>query len=67
MARIVRVEVDLDKCVGSRICVAIAPKVFALDENGQARVTDVEGDTLGNIRAAAEGCPLGAITVEETQ
>jgi ferredoxin len=67
MARVLRVEVDLDKCVGSRICVAIAPKVFALDENGQAKVTDIEGDTLENIRAAAEGCPLGAITVEETQ
>ena len=63
----VRIEVDYDRCVGSRICVAVAPKVFALDENGQALVVDPSGDTLEAIHAAAEGCPVSAITVEEVK
>lgn len=67
MVKHVRIEIDPDRCVGSRICVAIAPKVFVLDEYGQAKVSDVEGDTLESIRAAAEGCPLSAITVEDTE
>lgn len=61
----VRIEVDHDKCVGSRICIAIAPEVFTLDVNGQASVVDPEGDTLEAINAAAEGCPVSAITIED--
>jgi ferredoxin len=67
MSHAVRIEVDHDKCVGSRICVAIAPNVFTLDENGQATVADPAGDTLESIHAAAEGCPVSAITVERAK
>jgi ferredoxin len=67
MTPAIRVEVDPDKCVGSRICVAIAPKVFVLDDNGQATVADPAGDTVETIRAAAEGCPVSAITVEDVK
>jgi ferredoxin len=67
MARTVRIRVDHDKCVGSRICVAISPKVFELDANGQAAVADPDADTLEMIRMAAEGCPVSAITVEAAQ
>lgn len=65
MSRSYRIEVDLDKCVGSRICVAIAPKVFRLNEDGQASVVDAPEDVIENIRMAAEGCPVSAITVKE--
>lgn len=67
MARTVRIQVDHDKCVGSRICVAIAPKVFDLDANGQATVLDPEADAAETIRIAAEGCPVTAITVEAAE
>lgn len=67
MADAVRIHVDHDKCVGSRICTAIAPQVFALDENGQACVSNPTGDTLEAIQAAAEGCPVSAITIEEVK
>lgn len=67
MRHALRIHVDHDKCVGSRICTAIAPKVFALDENGQARVVDPMGDTLEVIEAAAEGCPVIAITIEDVK
>jgi ferredoxin len=59
------IQVDLDKCVGSRICVAIAPKVFRLSEDGQASVVDAGGDIIGNIRMAEEACPVSAIAVKE--
>lgn len=61
----IRITVDHDKCVGSRICTAIAPAVFELDANGQASVRDPKGDTLANMLAAAEGCPVSAIVIEK--
>lgn len=65
MARSVQIQVDYDQCVGSRICTAIAPKVFGLNEDGQACVLDPQGDTLEVILMAAEGCPVAAIKVKE--
>ncbi len=67
MPRKLRVTVDHNKCVGSTICVLTTPKVFALNENGQSIVVDLEGDTEAHIVSAAVGCPTGAITVEEAE
>ena len=61
-----RISIDYDKCVGSRICTAVAPNVFTLNENSQAAVVNAEGDTLETIKMAAEACPVSAITIEET-
>ena len=67
MVRHVRIQVDYDKCVGSSICVSIAPKVFALNKEGQASVVDPQGEPPEHIREAAEGCPMSAIIVEEVE
>ncbi len=67
MARQLRVSVDHTKCVGSTICIQIAPKVFALDDNRQSTVVNVNGDTPARIKEAAEGCPLSAIVVEDAE
>jgi ferredoxin len=67
MARSFRIEVDYDACVGSRICNAIAPRVFGLSKDGQALVRDALGDSLESIRTAAEGCPVSAIKVLEVE
>lgn len=67
MTRCLRITVDHDKCVGSRICVAIAPAIFELDDNGQASVLDPSGDTLENALAAADGCPVSAIVIEQDE
>ncbi len=67
MARQLRVSVDHTKCVGSTICIQIAPKVFALDDNRQSTVVNADGDTPGRIKEAAEGCPLSAIVIEDAQ
>ncbi len=62
----VRISIDYDKCVGSRICTAVAPNVFTLNEDSQAAVVNAKGDTLETIKMAAEACPVSAITIEET-
>jgi ferredoxin len=64
MAGNVKVTVDHDKCVGTTICVLTVPKVFALDQQGQAIVIDPDGDTMEHLRYAEEQCPQGAITIE---
>ncbi len=61
----VRISIDHDKCVGSRICVAVSSTVFALNADAQAVVMDVGGDALDNIRMAAEACPVSAISIED--
>lgn len=61
----VRISINYDKCVGSRICTAVAPNVFSLNEESQAAVRNAEGDTLETIKDAAEACPVSAITIEE--
>lgn len=67
MPRRLRVRVDHDKCVGSTICLQIAPGVFALDENRQATVADPDVEDGAPILKAAEECPVGAIIVEDLE
>lgn len=64
MAQVPRIRIDYDKCVGSRLCTVIAPKVFELNQDGQAAVANATGDELKIIQTAAEACPVSAITVE---
>ena len=65
MERRVRIRVDYDRCVGSSICVSIAPNVFVLNKDRQASVVVAHKDATGGIWEAAAGCPMGAITVED--
>ena len=67
MSEKVRISVDHNKCVGSRLCIQFAPGVFALDENGQSAVSDVGGGTRAEIIEAGEQCPMEAITVEDAE
>lgn len=60
-----RISIDYDKCVGSRICTAVAPNAFTLNEDSQATVMNPDGDSLETIKMAAEACPVSAITIEE--
>ncbi len=59
------VAVDKTKCTGEGACIAIAPYVFELDEDGFAEVIDCEGADQESILEAAMSCPTGAITVVE--
>jgi ferredoxin len=65
--RRLRVHIDYDRCVGSAICVRIAPGVFALNDAGQSSVRDPDGDSTEKVLEAAEGCPTMAILVEDEE
>ncbi|ORT60438.1 ferredoxin [Streptomyces sp. CB03238] len=57
------VEVDRHVCIGSGMCVHHAPDGFTLDAARQSRPRAPETDADERILAAAEGCPVEAITI----
>jgi ferredoxin len=63
----VRAIVDLDRCEGNARCVAVAPELFALGDDDQARVlmTDVPPELREKADAAVRLCPRQAIAVDE--
>lgn len=60
-----RVRVNLDLCVGTGSCAAIAPRVFSLGPKGKAQVRNPEGEISEKIWAAARACPTHAIILED--
>lgn len=61
-----KVEVLRGKCISAGSCVAIAPKVFELDEQGIATVISQDGDPDDTKLLAAQSCPTAAIVVTDT-
>lgn len=59
-----RVRIDRDKCIGAENCVVTAPTVFILDDDGKARLVDVEQAPEDLLWLAAELCPTEAIVLE---
>ncbi|NGO80807.1 ferredoxin [Streptomyces sp. YC504] len=57
------VEVDRGVCIGSGMCVTSAPEGFRLDTARQSHPQQSETDASEEILAAAEGCPVEAITL----
>ncbi|MFP4045552.1 MAG: ferredoxin [Candidatus Aenigmatarchaeota archaeon] len=55
------VEVDEDACIGCGSCVAVAPDIFELGDNGKAKVK--EDEATEEAKEAATVCPVDAITV----
>lgn len=62
-----RVEVIRDKCISAASCVAIAPRVFQLDEEGIAIVISQDGEDDDTKLLAAQSCPTAAIIVTDTE
>jgi ferredoxin len=62
-----QVQVIREKCISAASCVAIAPAVFALDEEGIAKVLDQNGNDDDTKLLAAQSCPTAAIVVIDTQ
>lgn len=60
------VHVDRARCIGSGVCVRIAPGVFELDEEGVAVVNDAHAASRSELLAAAETCPTFAIVLFES-
>jgi ferredoxin len=57
------VSVDRAACRGSRECVRLAARAFALDAEGRARVRDAAAEPDAALVAAARACPRFAIEV----
>lgn len=53
------VEVDKDSCIGCGSCVAVAPEIFELDDDGKADVK--KDETTEKTKEAATVCPVDAI------
>lgn len=62
-----QVKVIRDKCIGAASCVAIAPKVFELDEENIATVISQDGNDDDTKLLAAQSCPTAAIIVTNTE
>lgn len=61
-----KVSVIRSKCIGAASCVAIAPKVFGLDDKNLAFV--ISEDELDDMKLlAAQSCPTAAITVTDIE
>lgn len=65
MARRIAVHVDHDLCVSNGMCMAVAPKAFVADENGQSIAADPNAEALDKVLEAAASCPVGAIVVTD--
>ncbi|MFB7866588.1 MULTISPECIES: ferredoxin [unclassified Streptomyces] len=57
------VEVDRGVCIGSGMCVNHAPDGFRLDSARQSHPREAEADANERVLAAAEGCPVEAISI----
>jgi ferredoxin len=61
-----KVTVLRDKCIGAASCVAIAPKVFALDAEQKAYI--IGQDELDDMKLlAAQSCPTAAIVITDVE
>ncbi len=60
-----KAHVNRELCVGSAICVQIAPDAFQLDDEGKSHVVDASAADLETLKEAARNCPVQAIVVEE--
>ena len=57
------IRIDRERCMGSGNCVFWAPDSFDLDEDGYSVVVDASATDEERLRVAAEGCPVGAISL----
>ena len=57
------IRIDRDRCMGSGNCVFWAPETFDLGEDGYSVVVDAAATDEERLRVAAEGCPVGAISL----
>jgi ferredoxin len=57
------IKIDTELCMGSGNCMFWAPETFDLNDDGHAVVLDAAADPEEKVRIAAQGCPVGAISL----
>lgn len=62
-----RIVVDHDLCEGNAVCVRVAPAVFTVGDDDQARVIldPLPASERANIEAAVARCPRQALVLRE--
>jgi ferredoxin len=62
-----RVDVDMDRCIGSGMCTTLAPELFELDDDGVLRVKAhvVPPGSEEGAEEAVACCPAEAIALED--
>jgi ferredoxin len=59
----IEIRIDRETCMGSGNCLFWAPRSFDLADDGRAVVVDATATDEVHLRVAAEGCPVGAISL----
>jgi ferredoxin len=67
MEEAVKARVDRSLCIGSAMCVSIAPDVFELDNQGQSHAINPDPGDDDLLREVAESCPVLAIVLEDDE
>ena len=62
-----KVKVDRELCIGVGNCVAIAPRVFKLDQQNKAVAAEASSVDEQTLWDAAESCPENAIILEDDE
>ena len=63
-----KVTVDRNLCIGAASCIAVAPKMFALDGEAKAIFLPTSAEeTFQSVVDAAKSCPVAAIFIEDEQ
>ncbi|MBX5488825.1 Ferredoxin [Mycolicibacterium hassiacum DSM 44199] len=62
-----KVRVNTDRCVGNGVCEALAPDLFTVTDDGQARVLadEIPDAQRESAMQAVQGCPARALAAED--
>lgn len=61
-----KIIIDQETCIGCGACVAVAPELFEMDENGKSRAkknANLNKEETKKAKEGAETCPVQAIKV----
>ena len=60
-----KVCINKNDCIGCGLCADIAPEVFEVDGGTAAYIVEITDKNKISVTDAADGCPVGAISIEE--
>ena len=60
-----KINVDVEKCIGSGACEMLAPEVFEISDDGlcYVLVKEAGAELESSVNEAIESCPTSAISV----